>query len=334
MSVLYLMTTPAPVFAGTDAVFQEASALRDAFGGKIVNLSPLSASNSRFPKQLFGFHKLGEIRKLKRECSITHVYFPSPYFFPILRLLREPIFYTVTGSLDVSRRPRAISQLKKLRYIIVSSERDTVVLNSWGLMNHAVIRPGINISAFVPAPLRLDRELVLLMASAPWRGDQFELKGVDLLLAAVAKLPFLKLLLLWRGVLADGLMHRVERLGLAGRVEVVNRKVSVSEYLAKAHATVLLAKNGAIVRGFPHSLMESLVGSKPVLLSSAIAMADYVTVRECGVVVPEFSLAALTSGIETLMRNYDALARKAAGIGAGEFSMSAMVEQHRRLYGL
>lgn len=333
MSVLYLVTAPAPVFQGTDAVLQEVSALCDAFDGKILNLSPLKSSTRRFPKQLFGFHKIREIRKLENEFRLTHVYFPSPYFFPILRMLRTPAFYTITGSLDPTKRPRSVAQLKKLHRMIVSSERDAGVLNSWGLSNCAIITPGLGTSAFAPARLPLERELTLLMASAPWRSDQFELKGVDLLLAAAARLPFLKLILLWRGILAEELMQRVQRLGIGTRVEVVNRKVSVNEYLTKSHAAVLLARDGAIVKAFPHSLMESLVAGKPVLLSSTIAMADYVGRRQCGVVIPEFSLGALTSGIEALMRNYHELTRKVAGIGAAEFSMSVMVEKHRRLYG-
>jgi glycosyltransferase involved in cell wall biosynthesis len=334
MSVLYLLTTPPPLFEGTDAVLQEASALREAFGGKIVNLSPLRTSMARFPKQFFGFHYIGKIRQLQRELGVTHVYFPSPYFFPVLRLLREPIFYTVAGSLDARRKPRAAAQLAKLRRVIVASERDARVLDGWGLPNHAIVRPGINTSAFVPAPLRFDRELILLMASAPWRSDQFELKGVDLLLAAAARLPFLKLILLWRGVLADELKQRIERLSIGARVEVVNRKVRVSEYLAKAHAAVLLTKNAAIVRAFPHSLIESLAAGKPVLVSSTIAMADYVTSNRCGLAIPDFSLGALTSGIELLMRNYNELAGKAARMRAADFSVGDMVEKHARLYGL
>jgi len=62
MSVLYLITTPAPVFEGTVAVLQEVRALRDAFEGKILDLSPIKTTTTRFHKQLFGFHKFGEIK--------------------------------------------------------------------------------------------------------------------------------------------------------------------------------------------------------------------------------------------------------------------------------
>jgi glycosyltransferase involved in cell wall biosynthesis len=196
----------------------------------------------------------------------------------------------------------------------------------------AEVRGWIETAGLAPATLPLDRELTLLMASAPWIGKQFDLKGIDLLLAAAAKLPFLRLILLWRGVLADELARRVERLGVANRVEIVNRKVNVNDYLKKAHAAVVLARNGGVVRSFPHSLIESLLAGKPVLLSETIAMADYVRSGRCGVVVPDMSMAALTSAIDMLMRGYEELARNASQIEPGAFSMATMVEKHRRVY--
>jgi glycosyltransferase involved in cell wall biosynthesis len=334
MSILYLLTAPPPAIAGTDAVLQEVAALRAAFQGEIVNLSPLKSSTRRFPKQLYGLHKIREIKGLESRCRINHLFFSFPYPFPILRLLRNPIFYTVTASLDPRKRPPAQRQLKRLQRIIVSSDRDAGVLKSWGLTNYAIISPGIDTSGFASAALPLDRELTLLMASAPWSRRQFDLKGVDLLLATVAKLPFLRLILLWRGVLADELAKRVERLDIGKRVEIVNRKVNVNDYLEKVHATVVLAKNGGIVRSFPHSLIESLIAGKPVLLSDTIAMSDYVSNRQCGVVVRDMSMAALSSAIEILMRGYEQLARNAAQIGPGVFSIKTMVESYRSLYGL
>jgi glycosyltransferase involved in cell wall biosynthesis len=332
MSVLYLLTAPSPAIAGTDAVLQDVAALRGAFQGEIVNLSPLKSSTYRFPKQLYGFHNISEIRRLESRCRINHLFFSFPYAFPVLRLLRNPVFYTATASLDVTKKPSAPARLKGLARIIVSNEKDAAVLEAWGLTNYAIIPPGIDTAGLTPTTLPLDRELTLLMASAPWIGNQFESKGIDLLLAAAAKLPFLRLILLWRGVLAEELARRVQRLGIGKRVEIVDRKVNINDYLKKAHATVVLAKSGGVVRSFPHSLIESLLAGKPVLLSTTIAMADYVRTRRCGVVVPDMSMTALTSAIDILMRGYEELARNASEIEPGAFSIATMVENHRRLY--
>src|SRR5271165_4556875 len=334
MSILYLVTAPPPVIEGTDAVLQEVAVLRDAFQGEIVNLSPVKSSTRRFPKQLYGLHKIRQIRNLENRSKINHLFFPSPYFFPILRLLGNPIFYTITASLDLKKRPAAHAQLKRLQRIVVSNDRDAGILKAWGLTNYAIIPPAIDASGFTRTSLPLDRQLTLLMASAPWARRQFDLKGIDLLLATAAKLPFLRLILLWRGVLAGELARRVERLDIGKRVEIVDRKVNVNDYLAKVHATIVLAKDGGIVKSFPHSLIESLMAGKPVLLSNNIAMADYVRKHQCGIVVDEVSIRTLTAAIETLMGRYVDLAPNAARIGPEAFSIDRMVGDHRRLYGI
>lgn len=332
MSILYLLTAPPPPIEGTDAVFQEVTSLRAAFQGEVANLSPLTTSTCRFPKQLFGFHNVRQLKLLERQCRLNHLFFSLLYPFPILRLLCNPVIYTVTASLDVGRAPLARDRLQRLSRIVVSNQRDASVLKAWGLTNYAIIPAGVTSPRVVSTARPPNEELTLLMASAPWIGNQFDSKGVDLLLGAAATLPFLRLILLWRGVLADELARRVARLGIDNRVEIVNRKVDVGDYLTRAHAAVVLAKNGGLVRAFPHSLIESLLAGKPVLLSNTIAMADYVSARDCGIVIPAMNLRALTSAIGTLMLNYGTLSRNAAQIGPGEFSITALVENYRRLY--
>ena len=153
-------------------------------------------------------------------------------------------------------------------------------------------------------------------------------------MATAAKLPFLRLILLWRGVLADQLASRVDRLGLGERVEIVNRKVEIGDYFKKAHATVLLAKHGGIVKSFPHSLIESLIAGKPILLSRTIAMSDYVNKHRCGVVVRGMDLESLSTAIGILIQDYEDLSHNAARIDAAEFSVETMIENYRRIYGM
>jgi glycosyltransferase involved in cell wall biosynthesis len=334
MSILYLLTTPPPALEGTDAVFQDVASLRQRFQGDVINLSPLKSSIRRFPKQLYGFHNILEIRNLERRSKLNHVFFSYPYPFPILRFLHNPIVYTVSASLDVANKPPACAQLRKLRRIVVSNERDAAVLKAWGLTNYSIVPPGVDTAGVTPTALPLGQELVLLMASAPWHSRQFHSKGIDLLLATAARLPFLRLILLWRGVLVDEITSRVQRYDIGNRVEVVNRKVNINDYLKKAHATVLLANNGGLVKAFPHSLVESIAAGKPVLLSDTIAMADYVRNHHCGVVVPAMTFEALTAAIETLRHDYELLARNTNQIERDAFSFSKTMEAYGSLYGL
>lgn len=334
MSVLYLLTAPPPAIEGTEATFQEVTTLQAAFAGRTINLFPLKRPSGRLPKWLYGLNQFGALRALERECTLNHIYFSVPYFFPALRVLRNPLVYTVTASLENYPRPRNIAPLRSLHRIVVNNERDAATLRSWGLANYTIIPPGIDSSRLAPAPLPLDNEVTLLMASAPWVRRQFDLKGIDTLLDTAARLPFLRLILLWRGLLFGELNERIRRLGLADRVEVVDRKVEINDYLGRAHAAVLLAKQPDIVKAYPHSLLESLVAGKPVLVSPCIPLVDYVRQRDCGVVVEEVSVPALVAAIAALKDRYSELARNAISIGPDAFSLASLVESHRRLYAL
>lgn len=334
MSVLYLLTSPEPAIEGTDATYQEVSALRRAFDGKTLNLCPRSVPGLPFPPQLFGFHRLDALRRLERQCEINHLYHSVPYPFPILRFLRNPIVYTVLTSLRHVGRPPSLQRLASLRSIVVSNARDADILKSWGLSNYAVVPPAIDTAGLGKNALPLRNELTLLMASAPWVEDQFDLKGIDALLDAVVHDGALRLILVWRGLLLEELVKRVERRGIGDRVEIVTERVDIGDYLKRAHAAVLLAKRGDIVRAYPHSLLESLVAGKPIILSASLPMADYVRQEDCGIVLETVSQHTLSEAIQTLRARYAELARQAQLTKAHAFSTSALIDRYREIYRL
>ena len=95
-------------------------------------------------------------------------------------------------------------------------------------------------------------------------------------------------------------MAPVERHGVADRVAIVNRRVDVSDYLQRAHAAVLLAKRSDIVKAYPHSLIGALVAQKPVIVTNAIPMADYVRQHQCGIVLDDVCLDSVIAAIDGL----------------------------------
>ena len=334
MSVLYLLTSSEPIIEGTDATFQEVSALAAAFDGDTINLCPRRIPGRPFPPQLFGFHKLRQIRKLERRCEITHVFHSIPYPFPVLRFSRNPIVYTVLTSLRHLTKPPSVKWLAGLHRIVVSNARDAGILKSWGLSNSAVVPPAIDISRLTQSVLPLQDKMTLLMASAPWVEDQFDLKGIDALLDAIATLPKLRLILLWRGLLLKELVDRVERRGITGKVDIITERVAIDNYLRQAHAAVLPAKRSDIVKAYPHSLLESLIAGKPVILSESLPMADFVRNHKCGIVLAEVTEQSLIEAIQSLRKRYDEFAQQARLIDARTFSQQAMIENYRELYTL
>lgn len=334
MSVLFLLTSPKPRIEGTDAVFQEVSTLREAVNGETLNLYPRKTPGGIFPLQLFGFHALPALRKSERRSRLNHLYFSVPYFFPVLRFLRNPIVYTVVAGAPARSRPSSLAGLASLHHIVVSNERDADALKSWGLTNVAIVSPGIDTSRVTPGTLLLGDEVTLLMASAPWVEEQFSSKGVDALLGAVALSPALKLILLWRGLLLDELFNRIDRLGVRAKVEVVTGHVNVDDYIRRAHASVLLARRGDVVKAYPHSLIESLVAGKPVILTDVLPMADYVRRQDCGVVIDDVSVPAVLAAVEHLKARYSILTANARLIEPDMFSEVGMIRGYKLLYGL
>jgi len=331
MNILYHLTMLPPKMPECEAISQEISALRSHFGGDLNYLNPNQHSPIYVPRVLFGFHQLKRLRALeiKTNLHIHHVYNPDPFPFPILRLLRCPVVYSLTGG--VERRPN-IPFLASVGAITVADEKIMERLESWGLDNVALVPPGIDTSRFTCSPFPLQSEVRLMVGSAPWTRAQFKTKGVEALLEAARQSSRLRLVFLWRSVLVEEMECRMHRKGVERQVEILNRRVNVNKVLAGVHASVALAAGPAIIRAYPHSLMESLAAGKPVVVSRCIPMADYVERTGCGVVVEDVTPTDILAAIELLTREYRAFQESAWQVGKRDFSQQAMITSYHGVY--
>lgn len=313
-----------------EAMSQEISALRDHFGGDLVYLNPNQHSPLYVPRLLFGFHKLKELWARETDLQQHQLYNPDPFPFPILRLLRRPVIYTLSCGVR-NKRPN-LTFFNSLAAVTVSDERSFKRLRSWGLNNSFRVRPGVDTTRFTFSPLPLRSEIRLMVGSAPWARTQFRTKGVDALLSAAQQSPDLHLVFLWRGVLTEEMERRVRDMNLQKQVVVLNRRVDVNQVLAGVHASITLAADPAIVRSYPHSLMDSLAAGKPILVSQAIPMSDYVEQTGCGKVVESVTPASILAGVEGLAREYEELQKAAQQVGQRDFSQQAMIASFEKVY--
>jgi glycosyltransferase involved in cell wall biosynthesis len=313
-----------------EAMSQEINALRDHLGGDLVYLNPNSHSPVYIPRLLFGFHKLKQLWARETNLQMHQLYNPDPFPFPILRLLRRPVVYTLSCGVR-NKRPN-LAFFNSLAAVTVADERSLKRLRSWGMNNGFLVRPGVDTTRFTSSPLPLRSEIRLMVGSAPWSRAQFRSKGVDALLAAALQSPQLHLTFLWRGVLAEEMERRVRDMNLEKQVMVLNRRVDVNRVLAKVHASITLAANSAIVRSYPHSLMDSLAAGKPILVSRAIPMSDYAEQMDCGKVVESVTPASILAAVEMLAREYEPLQNRAKQVGQGDFSQQAMIASFEKVY--
>jgi glycosyltransferase involved in cell wall biosynthesis len=330
MNILYLLTILPPKMPEAEALSQEITALQSRFGGELLYLNPNQHAPIYVPRLLFGLHKIKGLKTKEFNVDLYHFYNPDPFPFPILRRLQRPVVYTISSGVG-KKRPN-ITFFKSLAAVAVADERSLTRLRSWGLDNSVLVRPGIDTSHFTCSPLPLRSEIKLMVGSAPWTKGQFRTKGVDALLAAAQQAPHLHLTFLWRGILADEMMHRVQRLNLEKQVMVLNKQVEVNQILADVHASITLATTPGIIKSYPHSLLDSLAAGKPVLISRSIPMADYVKKTGCGKVVECVTPTDILTAVDTLAREYDTLQKSAQQVGQRDFSQQQMIASYQEVY--
>lgn len=330
MRILYQVTHLPPQIPCAEAILQEIDLLRGHFGGELIYLNPNIVSPVYIPRLLFGFHLFRQIRAREQSVDLHHLYNADPFPFPVVRWFRRPAIYSISSGVG-TKRPN-IAYFDALAAVTVSDERSLQRLQQWGLSNVHLVRPGINTGGLTCTPQPVDSELRLVVASAPWTKPQFRTKGFDALLEAVRRRPHVRLVCVWRGVLVEELEARIRRLGLGRQVEIINRQVNINDILARAHAVVNLVTNPAIIRSYPHSLIESLAAGKPVIVSQTIPMADYVAQKQCGVTVPQVTPEAVAEAVDRLAEHYTRLAAAARAIGGRDFSLQAMIESFKKVY--
>ena len=329
LRVLYVSPAPPPPVPGTDGLFTEIGYLRNSFGGNLISLSPFRSLPPIVPVHLFGIHHLFALKKYERNVDIIHLFFPYLVDFHILRYFSKPIIYTVTSGVEYSKLPGTRPPCT----VVVSSEDEADTLKSWGMVDVCIIRPGVDPSHIkVTPPLGADKDFTILMGSAPWINSQFSSKGFDLMLEVMKRLPWVRLICLWRGRLYYEWAKKIRVSGLTDRVEIINEKTDISRVLSRCHAAMVLAERADLVKSYPNSLMESLVAGKPVLVSGAVPMASYVETTGCGNVINSFSVDRTIDAINEMKSNYSRFRESALLIGKNGFSEARMVYDYRKLY--
>ena len=338
MSIAYLLPILPPKHPDAEAVSQEIAALQRAFGGPLHYVNPnRHLPTTVIPRLLFGWSDLPALRRLGSEVELYHFFNPDPFPYLFLRALPRPVVYTITGGLaEGAPAPSrfTLAFLQRMAVVAVPDERTQRQLVRWGLTNVALQRPGVDTARFHPHPLPLPPEepIRLLVASAPWSPEQFATKGFDALLGAAAARADLRLTLLWRGLMTGEIHRRVAALGLESRVQVHDGTVDVDAMLAQVHAAALLPTRPGPVKAYPHSLLDALAAGKPVLVSRALPMSEYVEQTGCGLVVDPVTPDAIARQLDRLRAAYPALAAAAQTVGRRDFTLARAQEAAADIY--
>ena len=227
------------------------------------------------------------------------------------------------------RIERNVPVFRRYRAIVVQCERDRDLLRQLGLAAASVrlIRPGIPIAPYREA----QGPFTILFASSPFSATDFVSRGVYLMVAAAARLPDVRFLLVWRRGHAGKLRNLLAEARVSN-VEIHDGVVrDMGEIYGRAHAAILPALEHRSFIPAPRSGLEALAHGKPLLASQYVSLAPSLARAGAGVVF-EPTLGGLEAAVRRLQRDYPAMQECAQPYVERHYSPSTHLELHRRLY--
>lgn len=238
----------------------------------------------------------------------------AQYFYPdgvvatwLARKLGLPVVITALGS-DVNvlmdfpvPRRLMLEAAARADHLITGSAglKDRLVELGVGAERIAVLRNGVDTRHYHPIERDAARRAVAmdgpLIVSV---GNLLTLKGHDLTIAALARLPGVRLALVGDGPDRALFAEQASRLGVADRVRFVGRvpHAEVATWFAAADVSVLASQS----EGWANVLLESMVCGTPVVASDIPGTREVVGPRESGLLVAR-TPEAIAEGIRAML---------------------------------
>ncbi len=196
-----------------------------------------------------------------------------------------------------------------------------------------VLARGVDRERFSPGDRDAAKRALGFDAGTPlllWVGRMVEVKGLDVLLEALATIahrPW-QLALVGDGPLRSSLEATVARVGLSGRVRFVGPTphATLPIWYRAASLTVLASRS----EGTPNVLLESIACGTPFVSTAVGSVADMV--RDAGVLVPPGDAAALAAALGSALTSAPPLEafRQPPGQAAAAEVLVTLIERLRR----
>ena len=236
------------------------------------------------------------------------------YFYPdgvaatrIGAALGTPVVITARGTdvtfiprYDRCRRQIHIAAQSAAAIVTVSqSLKDGLAALNVDPAKITVLRNGVDLDRFAPRDRRAIRTKLALHGPV-WlaAGNLVKLKGVDIVVQALAQVPGASLLIAGDGPEEHELRRLVERLGLRARVRFLGAvpHSELCSYYNAADALMLASSR----EGMPNVVLESLACGTPVVATPVGGVPELITAPEAGEMMRERNAEALVMAWATL----------------------------------
>lgn len=240
------------------------------------------------------------------------------YFYPdgvaavmLARHFGKPVIITGRGS-DINlitkyRLPRkmivwaaqhaagcvTVCEALKDRLVDIGAEKNDIT----------ILRNGVDLNKFHPIDRENQRQILgvdcITLLSV---GNLLKLKGHDIVIKALKKLPHVRLFIVGEGEEKDQLIYLAGSLGVSDRVtfmgEVLQDKLKY--YYGAADALVLASSR----EGWANVLLESMACGTPVLATPVGGTPEAIASPEAGVLIKERTPEGIVQAFNTLFNNY------------------------------
>jgi glycosyltransferase involved in cell wall biosynthesis len=180
----------------------------------------------------------------------------------------------------------------------------------------------------------LELDPVLRMATGPVVGTLARLdigKGLDVLVAALAKLPDVVAVVVGAGPEEVRLRDLARRTGVSDRFEMVGWRERPRDFLPTFDVFVLPSR----AEGLPLSIIEAMLAERAVVATRVGSVAEVVVDGETGLLVPPDEPAALAEAIASVLGDDErrqAMGRAGRELARRAFSVEVMARGYEQLY--
>ena len=270
---------------------------------------------------------------LSRKSDLNHIY-TSLGDLPYLSVLDlQRTILTAAASCHLAKIQKRMKYLSQLRKIIVESGKQQQELISLGMPPDKIelIYPPVDLAAFSYEP-KIAGPFTILYASCPTRKEDFEKRGIYLLLDCAEREKKVQFLLPWRKGAYDQIQREIRQRARENVQCHQGIHPHMNNQYALAHGTIIpYTRYDDYLKLIPNSAIESLAAGKPLLVSTKTEMAEIVKNEKCGVIF-EPTPEDLTRAIKELQRHYHSYQRNCRKTAEKYFSHQLFLKKYEQVY--
>lgn len=267
---------------------------------------------------------------LERRADVSHVFGGIDDWHLLRAIGRRPVVFTV--ALDGAKP--SVPLWRKVSVFAAETEALAQILVRTGADPEriTIIRPGVDLSIFVPAPAPSTPRFRLIFASSPAFVHEFADRGIPLLVEMAKQRPDIDLVLLWRSWGdQDSAMRALAALDPPSNVilERRNGRAMIAVYHS-AHAVVYCSAAG-FGKSAPNSVIEALACGRPALVATTCGLAPLIAEGHGGIAA-EATPRALAGAIDELQSNYEHYVTGARQLAERRFDLASFLAGYRQIY--